>query len=121
MHIFFDFSRFFWNRFRKAFFEGKGANLRSKVGFWSHLRRPRDPKINIQGVIFRKKVSKNLVPRIPGSVLEPFGAPFGTQNAPRTDFHRFGVDFETILDRFRLDSGLNLDRCFMDFSDIRAL
>ena len=97
------FLMFFMEPLSGAIFKAKGANRHSKVGFLSHFRRPRGPKIGLPSAIFRQNGSQNRRNRSTGTFLNPFGPRLGTQNAPRTDFPRFPTDFSSILDRFSMD------------------
>ena len=53
--IFIKFSCFFKNRSQRAFLEGKGADLYSKVRFFVDFWIPVGPKIDPWGSIFAKK------------------------------------------------------------------
>ena len=64
--------------------------------------------------IFDKKVIFSDECFGPGTSPEPTWARFGAENAPRTYFDRFGVDFWLILERF----GITFGRMFNDFPHI---
>ena len=98
----------FFKLFRKLplqqFFQSFHDLFAKNDDFWSPLATQADSKISPGTDLFRPKATKNLQPRMRGSVSEPTWArhdadltPKAHQNDHRINFHRFGLHFESIF------------------------
>jgi hypothetical protein len=89
---------FFQNLSWRPFLEGPGADLASTGRFWYHFRFSGFPKRRHLDTISAQKNETG--PVVSSILLSPFCPcraphPKWYQDAPRPDFHRFGIDSGT--------------------------
>ena len=91
--IFRNFSCFFQNPSRRAFLEGPGADLCSKVRFWRHFRFSVGPKIHPWTSIWHQNADFSLPGEVREHILGSSGTRLGIRNEPGIDFPRFWTAF----------------------------
>ena len=99
-HFFIQFSCIFGTPFQRPFLEGPGANLSSKVRFWSDFRFSWGAKIDPWADIFGQQDVKGAVVCRARRIREPTWAQIGAENDPRINFHWFLYRFGSIWKRF---------------------